>query len=230
MSTGPTVVVNKGGFFASLVKGIFGTITVTIVCATALGLYGMHTIHRYLPAPTELLAQIPNLLDSLPEWREMPPIVADLLNDRRDLDYGKNLIVKSPLRMATNTRSDDRDGVAEIEVTNTGKEVVSLLTLRVLVEDDSAEHVERTIFAATPVGACENWIGPLRAGEVRRFPVTVRRIVGDPKVSVEVTEVRVWNGPVNAAAASLDDDNDDQDELPAAPPAIKPTAELTRTR
>jgi hypothetical protein len=72
---------------------------------------------------------------------------------------------------------------------------VSLLSLRLLIEDEGSEHVERVFLAATPVGCERDWPGLLPPGETRRIAQRVCRLVGEPKVTVEVTDVRVWNGP-----------------------------------
>jgi hypothetical protein len=194
MSTGPAVVVNKGGFLTALVKGIFGTLIVLLICGTALGLYGIHIADRFMGLPGQALSQLPELMRSLPDWQSLPPVIADVLNDRRALDYRRFLDVSTKFRAVQTERGND--GVATVEVVNKGKETVSLLSLRLLIEDEGPEHVERVFLAATPVGCEREWPGLLPPGESRRIAQRVYRLVGEPKVTVEVTDIRVWNGPV----------------------------------
>lgn len=199
MSSGPVVVVNKGGFFSALAKGLFGTVMVVVVCATALGVYGLHIAGSLIGVPTEAVARLPELIAGLPEWRTMPPVVADTLNLRRDFAYGKSLTVATTMRLVREG-SDEQAGVAEIEVTNHGGDVVSLLSLRVLIEDEGAAHIDRTVVAATPL-AVGDWCGPLQPGATRRMPQSVFHIVGEPRVTVEVSDVWVWKGPADEPAA-----------------------------
>jgi len=185
MNAGPAVVVNKGGFLSALVKGVFATIVVVIICGTGLGLYAMHLADRYGTA----------FLQFLPEWqRAMPPMVADALNDRRAVEYREHLEIRTRLEPSDR---DATDGALIVEVKNVGEEVVSLLNLRVVAEDaSSARLCELPISVATPF-AFDSHVhrGPLLPGETRRIARRVHEIVGQPKLSHEVTELRVWNGP-----------------------------------
>ena len=194
MNSSPSVIVNKGGPLTALVKGVFGIVMVVVVCGTALGLYALRMADRELGGITQqVLAAIPDVVRALPEWQKgLPPLYADALNDRRALEYRKSLDVATKVRSGHDM--DDDSAVVTIEVTNNGSEVLSLLTLRLLVEDDSTKSADMTVAAATPVGI-GNWRGPLLPGQSRRIPQVIREIVGEPKVTVEVTDVRVWNGP-----------------------------------
>ncbi|MEW6249467.1 MAG: hypothetical protein AB1716_02390 [Planctomycetota bacterium] len=193
MNSGPAVVVKKAGFLAALVRGIFGTIMVLIVCATALTLYGMRIANNFIQA--------------LPNWRETAaPCVFDALNDRRAIEYRDSLRINTRLERlepdgGSSTRSGEGDrGVVRIEVTNTGPEVVSLLALRVVVEDDSPARIcELPMTVATPVQIEGNWRGTLLPNETRVVGRRLCDIQGDAKVTYEIADLRVWNGPRGAS-------------------------------
>ena len=186
MYTGPSVVVNKGGFLSAIVKGVFGTVMVVVVCVTALGLYGIRVIDTQAGTLTHVLAM-------LPEWQKaVPPAIADALNDRRAPEYRSSLDIKSRVEV---TRKDREDGVVLIDVKNNGHEVVSLMSLRVVVADESdTRRHELPVVVATPLMIEEEWRGPLLPGEQREIVTHVRGLVGEPKVSTELTELRVWKG------------------------------------
>jgi hypothetical protein len=90
-----------------------------------------------------------------------------------------------------------------------GPETVSLLALRLVVEDDSTERFATlSMTAATPL-AFGDEPGPLQPGSTRQVIRRLTHVAGEPKVKVEVSEVRVWNGAGGAGsevAAGLRDD------------------------
>lgn len=196
MNTGPAVIVNKSGALASLIKGLFGTVIVLLICGTALGLYGLHVADKFVGGTAiSTLRNIPELVRSLPDWRQFPPILAEPLNDRRALDYAERLEVKTHYRPVAQSRSGEV-GVVEVTVTNTGTEVVSMATLRLLVEDDGSQAFDRLYAVATPV-ACEgtSWNGPLPPGASRRLVQCLVAIEGQPRITAELSDLRVWQGP-----------------------------------
>ncbi len=196
---GPAVVVNKGGFLSSLVKGVFGTVMVVVVCGTALGLYGIYVLDKNVGGFVSAIAS------SLPEWQQaMPPVIADALNDERALDYRRLVEVRA--RVVRGGKEPDGEGLLEIVAVNNGDRVVSLLSLRVLVEDESEEHaLSLAVMAATPLALEGDWIGPLAPdGAVRKIVRPLRHIVGKPEVTVEVTDLRVWKGPLHNAPAAAE--------------------------
>ena len=197
MNTGPAVVVNKGGALASLIKGVFSTVIVLVLCATVLGLYGLRVADKLVGTTAlETLQSIPELVRSLPDWRQLPPLLTDALNDRRALDYAGHLEVATRYRAVDQNARGGR-GLVEVVVTNTGTEVVSLATLRLLVEDDSAEAFDRLYAVATPAGCAElDWRGPLPPGGTRRLLQGIVSVAGEPRITVEWSDVRVWNGPM----------------------------------
>jgi hypothetical protein len=194
MYTGPSVVVNKGGFFSAIVKGVFGTIMVVVVCGTALGLYGLRVIDTQAGSLTHVLA-------ALPEWQKVvPPAILDALNDHRAPEYRRELDIQTRIE----TTGAERDkGVVVISVKNKGDQVVSLMSLRAVVEDTSDRRLhELPITVATPLMIEGEWRGPLLPGEQRELAQRVCGIVGEAKVATELTELRVWNGPVAKAEAT----------------------------
>lgn len=215
MNMSPSVVVNKGGFLAALVKGIFGTIMVVVACGTALGLYGIHVAHKLVGIPVETLAHLPDALQSLPEWESFPPLLADALNDSRNLEYRKSIEIKSECR-PIKARHDGGNVVA-IDVTNRGDKTVSLMSVRVLVEDEGPYFLSDSLMAATPLGIAD-WPGPLPPGETRRLLRPVYHVDGEPEVKIEIGDLRTWNGPISATH---------DPEQPAAPNADSRAAHAT---
>jgi hypothetical protein len=197
MSTGPAVVVNKGGFLAALAKGVFGTIMVCVLCGTALGLYGIHVADRHV---WELAQQI---LTELPEWQKaMPAVIADDLNDRRAPEYRDS--VRIAARFVPDSPGSE-DGSVVVDVKNVGEQIVSLLPLRVVVEDESADRVNVVrLMAAAPLLFGDD-AGPLLPGTERKLARHVWRVVGEPRVTVEITDLRVWNGAAEVAPRPASD-------------------------
>jgi hypothetical protein len=202
MNGGPSVIVNKGGFLASLAKGVFGTVMVLLVCGTALGLYGMHVFNSDVHLFTGQVGDIvQGVLARLPDLQKaLPPILADACNDRRAIDYRDSVQLTARLERA---RQGGRDGVVVLEVKNNGKEAISLLTARVVVQDESDSPVcELSIVVATPLQIEDEWRGPLQPGETRIVPRRLTEVVGEVKVSTEVTDLRVFNPPVAVSPKS----------------------------
>jgi hypothetical protein len=85
-----------------------------------------------------------------------------------------------------------------IEVVNNGKQIVSLLSLRVVVLTSRNDVItESNEWAATPIAADKDWRGPLMPGS-RRYFVTSRGglpvySADELKTEVEITDIRVWN-------------------------------------
>ena len=215
MNTGPAVIVNKSGALASLIKGLFSAVIVLLICGTALGLYGLHVADKFVGGTAlSTFRNIPELVRSLPDWRQFPPIIAEPLNDRRALDYAERLEVKTHYRPVAQSKSGEV-GVVEVTVTNTGTEVVSMATLRLLVEDDSSQAFDQLYSLATPVafeGTC--WNGPLPPGATRRLVQGLVAIQGQPRITAELSDLRVWQGPPTVSPVSQ----------PEAQPAMVPSA------
>ncbi len=200
---GPSVIVNKTGFFTALVKGFFGTIIVLIICGTAVGLYGMSMAKNLTGLPEDLVDRMPEIIRALPNWQELPPVVADALNDHRDLDYADQLDVETDFVFSSG--AEDR-GLLKVKLTNNGDQAVSLAAVRVLFYDESTSFVDRPLYLATPMAmpSCHDGMcgpGPLPAGESRKMVLAIEKIVGDYEYSAEISDVRVWNGPLAGQGA-----------------------------
>jgi hypothetical protein len=215
MNGSPAVIVNKSGFLASVAKGVFGTIMVTLVCATALGVYALRTLDQQATNITQ------GLFKAWPEWQDaLPPVLADALDDHRAPDYRKSVEVSARLVDAKRGREGT---LVVVDVKNNGPETVTLLALRLVVEDANKVPVrEALLYAATPLATECEWRGPLLPGSgVMRIPHYVYGAEDAARVTVEIRDIRVADKP----------DEDDSAvtlpvpvEEPAAPlPLLPPT-------
>lgn len=196
MDEGHTVFIRRHGFLSSLVLGVCGVICITVICATAVGLYGLYIVDDKLE---DLVGVSPDMIEALTDWQQaLPPALADALNDHRDLGYRQHVDASVEL---VNGRSS-RTTTPVIEVTNRGDKVITLLSLRVVVEDDDGIPIKETaIYAATPIAIDSDWRGPLLPGSKRRFAVRSSRHGDDADMaSLEITELRVWNGEMTTDA------------------------------
>ena len=83
-----------------------------------------------------------------------------------------------------------------IEVTNNGDQVISLMSLRLVIQDDERVPVEElSVYAATPLAVESEWRGPLMPGSKRRFKAGHIRgeMFDELAVSWEICELRVWD-------------------------------------
>lgn len=194
MNSSPAVIVNKGGMFTALVKGVFGLAITLVICVTVLGVMGLTTVNSNVGRVLEGgFGTISTILDGSANWQSiLPPALADAVNDRRDIGYRGDLEITGSF-----APYGDHEGKVIIEVTNNGDEIVSLLTMRVLVEDDGVESAEFVMPVATPlsIDCDEGWRGPLLPGQTRKVLKRIWRVHGEPEMTYEVTDVRVWAGP-----------------------------------
>jgi hypothetical protein len=200
MNGGPAVIVNKGGFLASIAKGLFGTIMVVVICGTALGLYGMHVCNSDIHLVTGQVGSIiERVLTQLPDLQKaLPPMLADACNDRRAMDYKSSVHIAARLERP---QKDGGDGTVVLEVKNDGKEAISLLTVRVVVQDESdSAFCELPLTVATPLQFERDWRGPIQPGETRIVPRHLSDIVGETKITTELTDLRVFNAPTQVAS------------------------------
>lgn len=212
MSSSPAVIVKKGGFFASLAKGLFLFLTVTVLSATSLGIYAVHVVNHNL---NRVFAVGDSITEQLPHWRYvLPPAIAEVLNDRRAVDYRESLeIVAKRVDRETNF-AGEREVL--ITVTNNGEEVVSVLALNVMLEDEHGVPVSiRHTYAATPFAMdedqwqCDNWNGdsPWRGtifpGDTRKFTVTLNGEGLALAPRIEIAELRVSQPLPEAMPAEL---------------------------
>lgn len=196
MSTMPTVVVRKGGFLSALFHGLFLFLTAVVVCACALGFYALRIVDE---TAGDLFAVGRNVLSDLPRWQQaLPPALAEALNDHRAADYRDQ--VKVSARLVPSARDVDREFTV-IEIANNGPETITVLALNVVYEDEHGVPVrELRTYAATPLACNEgDWRGPLLPGSKRKFAERCWGRDGGSQVTVEVAELRIWNGPQEPA-------------------------------
>jgi hypothetical protein len=193
MSTMPAVIVKKGGAFSALFHGLFGFLTAIVVCAAGLGFYALHIADDTVGG---LFTLTGNVASSLPQWKQaLPPALAEALDDRRAPDYRDQIDVS--VRAVPDPEHGSRE-LAVITVANNGLETITILALNVLLEDgNGVPREEFRTYAATPLTIDEgDWRGPLLPGSTRKFSVCRwgERARG-LQPTVEVTELRLWNGP-----------------------------------
>ena len=173
-----------------------------MAATSAIVLYGMNIADR---KSDSLLGFVQQTVQSLPEiTQSLPPILADVLNDTRSPDYIAQLDFS--VEMISPAESGGRVRPV-IEIHNRGSEVVSLLSLRVVVLDGKGRPLaERNEWGATPIAADGNWRGPLLPGATRYITVGTMGLPSqawaddDLRVDLEVTDVRVWKERVAGRA------------------------------
>lgn len=208
MNSGPSVIVNKAGFLSSLARGLFGTIIAVVICASAVGIYGMRLVDRNVDVlraaitdtVPELVSTLPDMLSAMPDlMAAAPPVLADAMNDRRAPEYRTELLTSARL---VPRYEDGETWAVVIEIVNQGQEVVSLHSLRLTLEDARQVPVQAyMVVTATPlaIDECAELRGPLLPGETRRIAQRVYVSNGGLTPVLETTELRIWNGPREAA-------------------------------
>ena len=205
MSGHSNITLRKHSFLSSTAFGLSAIIITVIVSATVVLLYGVHLASD---KSERIITLAQSAVRGLPEFQQsLPPALADMLNDRRQPDYAGQLAITAKVTAATGSHGRTRTA---IEVVNQGTEVVSLLSLRVVLLDENDQLLcESQEWAATPVAIDNSWRGPLMPGSKRRFVCwrNYHRTVGPMDVitpEIEITELRVWNGAEKALPASLE--------------------------
>lgn len=195
MESRPQVIHNhQRSFLSTLALGLCSIVIALIVGATLLGLYGIRLVDH---KSEQVLGTVDQLVTGLPELQEkLPPLIGDLFQDERRIDYLDHIEIES--RLVRGVRRDQPGLRSQIEVKNTGDEMVTLLTLHLSAFDEDGELIEEwNEWVATPVALENELRGPLLPGSTR----TVRtghlrfreRVILDAiRVHVEVTDVRVW--------------------------------------
>ncbi len=202
MSDPSYITLRKHTFLSSVALGFSAIVITLMVSCTAVLLYTVHLAgdksERVITLAQSSLKGLPELMHSL------PPALSDMLDDQRRPDYCKELVIS-----AKATSQPDSHGRVRttIEVVNNGPEVVSLLSLRILILDEQNQPLcESQEWAATPFAADDGWRGPIMPGSRRHF-VCYRScgrnadFMTDLSTEVEVTELRVWNNPKDTAPA-----------------------------
>lgn len=196
MSKAPHIMYRKHTFLSSVAMGFSAIVITIVVSCTVVVLY---TVHLASEKSDQVIALAQGAVGGLPELVDsLPPVLADMLDDHRQPDYGGKLAIEAKLTRRPGPHGGTRTA---IEVVNNGDEVVSLLSLRVIVLDENDQLLcESQEWAATPVAADHPWRGPIMPGS-RRYFVSSRRYMPDVspvdelRTEVEITELRVWNGP-----------------------------------
>jgi len=194
MNSHSHVTVRKHSFLASTASGLSAIVITVIVSATVVLLYAVHLASD---KSERVIALAQSAVHGLPEFQQsLPPALADMLDDRRQPDYAGQLAITA--RVTAQPGSNGRTRTA-VEIVNNGNQVVSLLSLRVVLLDEHDELLcESQEWAATPVAVENDWRGPLMPGSRRRF-VCSRSCPYDVgpldviKPEIEITELRIWN-------------------------------------
>jgi len=194
MNDFPQIIYKRHTFLSALAMGISAIIIAFIVSCTVVIIYGMNFAGD---KSEEIVSLAEEAIRGLPKLQEsLPPVLADMLNDHRQPDYSTQLTITPSTTLLPN---DNGTVKTTIEIVNNGKEVVSLLSLRVVVLTSRNEIItESNEWAATPIAADhDNWRGPLMPSS-RRYFVTSHKALpvfsaDDLKTEVEITDIRIWN-------------------------------------
>ena len=176
----------------ALFLGIFGVGGVGIAAGAMVVLYSLRILDSKASA---LIGFAEHTIESLPELIDaLPPAIGDVLSDRRAPDYAANLDLS--VRFVANEQSEGVRPV--VTVTNKGKEVVSMLAVRVAALDARKVPVrEWTEVVATPIAIDDDWRGPLMPGATRHVVLSSWRSFPADKIEAlsaapEISELRVW--------------------------------------
>jgi hypothetical protein len=211
------IMFRKHTFLSSLAMGLSAVVVTLLVTCTVVALYAVHLASE---KSERVISLAQDAVRGLPEFtKSLPPALSDMLNDRREPQYCNALTISAKAIPQPGPHKRIR---TEIEITNNGDAVVSLLSLRIVILNDREQLLcESQEWAATPVAADDGWRGPIMPGSKRRFVSytgcpwgTVTDDALDAQI--EVTELRVWN------------DTKDQD-APAGEPAAEATAFIEST-
>jgi len=193
MSDYPKVTYKRHTFLSSLAMGLSAIVITIVISCTVLIIYGIHFAGD---RSDRLISLVGDTIEDLPDLREaLPPALADVLDDRRDPGYVDELDISAVTALTPDRHNAVR---TRIEVENKGDEIVSLLSLRIVIfGQDGRILSESNEWAATPIAADDEWRGPLMPGSHRYFVSHSRSLpvfLGDDlRTEVEVTDVRVWN-------------------------------------
>jgi hypothetical protein len=208
----PYITYRKHTFLSSVAMGFSAVVITIILCCTAVLL---HTVHLAGEKSERLVTLAQSAVKGLPELEKaLPPVLSDMLDDHRQPDYAGKLAITAKV-----SPQPGRHGLTRtaIEIVNNGQEVVSLLSLRIILLDETGQLAcETQDWAATPLATDGELRGPIMPGSRRYF---VKRCMCDTDATeglhaeVEITELRVWNGPAKTVAT------EEQAPAPAASPA-----------
>ena len=193
MNDFPQIIYKRHTFLSALAMGLSAIIIAFIVSCTVVIIYGMNFAGD---KSEEVVALVEEAIKGLPKLQEsFPPALADMLDDRRQPDYSTQLDITASTTLLPANKGTVK---TTIEIVNNGSEVVSLLSLRVVVLTSRNEIItESNEWAATPIAADHDWRGPLMPGSRRRFVTSHRGFpvfsADELKTEVEITDIRIWN-------------------------------------
>jgi hypothetical protein len=194
MNDFPQIIYKRHTFLSALAMGVSAVIIAFIVSCTVVIIYGMHFASN---KSEELVTLAEEAIRGMPELQKaLPPVLADMLNDSRQPDYISQLTITP-----TTTLLPANNGTVKtrIEIVNNGKQIVSFLSLRLVVLTSNNEVItESDEIAATPIAAGnERWRGPIMPGSHRYFVVSRGSLpvysADELKPEVEITDIRIWN-------------------------------------
>jgi hypothetical protein len=220
----PYITYRKHTFLSSVALGFSAVVITIALCCTAVLLYGVHVAGE---KSERLVALAESAVRGLPELeKSLPPVLSDMLDDHRQPDYACKLAISAQVSPRPGSRTPARTA---IEVINNGQEVVSLLSLRIIIPDEHEQLVsESQQWAATPLATDGGLRGPIMPGSHRLF-VCPCMCLGDTDsaegfhAQIEITELRVWNGPTKAPAADGQAAASAQDSQKAEQPLVAAT-------
>lgn len=196
MADYPKITYKKHTFLSSLAMGFSAFLIVVVISSTTLIIYGMHFIGD---RSEKLVSTVGAAIGGLDEFQEaLPPIIADVLNDRRRPDYRDQIDVTARISPIPGHNNHIR---VAVQAKNKGQEVVSMLTIRVILLDENNEVISETDkWIATPITTDGGLPGPIMPGSNRRSTVYTYCTHGEKaldslKTEIEITDLRVWNAP-----------------------------------
>jgi hypothetical protein len=221
MNDFPQIIYKRHTFLSALAMGVSAVIIAFIVSCTVVIIYGMHFASN---KSEELVTLAEEAIRGLPELQKaLPPVLADMLNDRRQPDYSSQLTITPTTTLLP---ADNGTVKTRIEIVNNGKQVVSFLSLRLVVLTSNNEVItESDEIAATPIAAGnERWRGPLMPGSHRYLVVSRGSLpvysADELKPEVEITDIRIWNAE---KGSWLEDRLASKTEKPETDPNSAPT-------
>ena len=190
----PKITYRKHTFLSALALGLSAIIIALIVSFTVMVIYGVHFAGE---KSEQLVALVEDAVQGLPALQKsLPPAFADMLDDHRQPDYSSQLDITAKTAAVPEQSGRIRTSVT---VANNGPQVVSLLSLRVVILNGAGEIVdESNEWAATPLAADDGWRGPILPGAHRYFSCFHNAPHAGSteglKTQVEITDIRIWTG------------------------------------
>ena len=202
----PKIVYKKHSFFSTLIMGLVLLIVTVVISVTVLIICGMNFVGE---RSESIITVAENAVRGLPAFQEsLPPVLADMLNDHREPGYRDMLEITVEPTISTY----NRNGVGTaVKVVNNGPDVVTLLSLRVVVLDSNGEILnESNEWVVTPFTIEDDWPGPLLPDSERYISTSHRNVFHQPsvdnlKAQAEITDIRIWNGQKNALPIDINE-------------------------